>query len=448
MIYRAIKGVVRIALAVFFKRIAVSGAGNIPGHGPLIVVANHPNTLMDPLIVAALMPQRIGFVANAGLFANKVLVAFFRFFHVIPIFRRKDVAPGEKPDNTQAFAQCHAYLDAGGTFLIFPEGSSYYEIRLREIKTGTARIALSYEQARGFAGGTRILPVALDYSDAIQFRSLVAVTVGEPIDVAAYRSIHAHDEPAAVAALTEAIRAALARHVPSTSGKDDEDLLIKAHAFHTTYAAPEADLHRDPAGSLAVRKQVADALGALREQRPALFTDTAERLDAYFDALHAEGITRGFLTDRFLRRDRKLLLAAYLLEALLLLPIHLFGLLTNYLPYILPSQVYRMSGLEVEYKAPVQLVTGLLTFPTFYALELWALVHFTGAGMTWRLLFLAMLPLSGYITLHYWNDLQRLARLLRFSFRVRPERIEQLVARRDAILERMEQARRCLTGAA
>jgi glycerol-3-phosphate O-acyltransferase/dihydroxyacetone phosphate acyltransferase len=444
MIYRGVRVVVRIALAVFFKRLVIHGAANIRPKGPLIVAANHPNTLMDPLIVASLMPQRIGFVANAGLFANRFLVAFFRFFHVIPIFRKKDVAPGEKPDNTRAFAQCHAYLDQGGSFLIFPEGSSYYEIKLREIKSGTARIALSYEQARGWTGGTHIQPVALDYSDAIQFRSTVAVSIGQAIEVAAYRALHEGDEAAAVAALTEAIRTALARHVPSTGGKDEEALLVKAHAFYTTYMDPSADLHRDAGRSLATRKQVADVMLALRERHPDLFTDLAARIHAFFDALQREGITRGFLTDPFLRRDRKVLLAAYVLETVLLLPAYLSGLATNYLPYILPSQVYRASGLEIEYKAPVQLITGLLTFPVFYALDLWAFAHFTGAGTAAQLAFLAALPLAGYLSLQYWNDLQRLVRLLRFSFGARPDRIAELVAQRDAIVQRMEEAQRCL----
>jgi len=445
MIYRGVRVVVRIALAVFFRRMVVSGAEHIRSKGPLIVVANHPNTLMDPLIVAAVMPQRIGFVAKAGLFANRLLVAFFRFFHVIPIFRKQDVRPGERPDNTRSFAQCHAYLQRGGSFLIFPEGSSFYEIKLREIKRGTARIALSYEQAHGWAGGTHIQPVALDYSDAIQFRSAVAVSVGPAIEVAPFRMVYEADEAAGVNALTEAIRTALAHHLPSTTSKTEEDLLIKAHAFHAAYIDPAADLHRDPGRSLAARKQVADALRTVKASRTELYADTAQRLTAYFDALHAEGLTAGFLTDRFLKRDRQWLLAAYILEALLLFPAYLFGLLTNYLPYILPSQVYRLTGLELEYKAPVQLVTGLLTFPLFYALEVWAFGHFTGAGTGARLAFVAALPFAGYLTLHYWTDLRRCARLLRFRVGVRKERITELMAQRDALVARMVEARRAVS---
>ncbi len=69
-----------------------------------------------------------------------------------------------------AFSKCHDYLEQRGTLLIFPEGTSYYELKLREIKTGTARIALSYEELKGFEGNLKIIPIALDYSDSIQFQ--------------------------------------------------------------------------------------------------------------------------------------------------------------------------------------------------------------------------------------------------------------------------------------
>jgi len=180
MIYRGTRKIVKIALAIFFRKIVING-NHIPENGPVILAANHPNTLMDPLIIAALTGRRIGFVANAGLFSSKIISRLFKFFHVIPIYRKKDVLPGEKPDNNASFAKCHEYLRNGGAFLIFPEGSSFHELRLREIKTGTARIALSFESQTDFQSGLKIIPIALDYSDALQFNSMVVVTVNEPI---------------------------------------------------------------------------------------------------------------------------------------------------------------------------------------------------------------------------------------------------------------------------
>lgn len=444
MLYPFIKALVRITTSIFFKKIVVSGERNLPAAGPLIIVANHPNTLMDPLLVASLAEQRIGFVANAGLFTNRLLRPFLRYFHAIPIFRKKDVAPGEKRDNAEAFSKCHEYLAQGGTFLIFPEGSSLYEINLREIKTGTARIALSYEVAKGFTGGLRILPVALDYSDAIQFRSMVAITVEPPLEVAAYKATFLRDEEEAVDLLTADIRRALAKNVPWTTGKEQEDLLIKAHAFYSTYAEPDADLHADPKRSLELRKQLAEALHHIRGTQPDLYRETAAKLLSFFDALDADHLTPGFYAEPFLKKNKALVCAGYLLEFLLLLPVYLFGLVMNYVPYILPSLVFNALRAELEYKAPVQMVVGLVTFPLFYALELWALGHWVG---TWGLLALGiLLPISGYVTLFYWTELQRFARVIRFLFLVKDQRKQAMLGERDLVLAHMLDARRSLSG--
>lgn len=438
MIYAFIKALVRISTGVFFQRIVVVGRERLPEHGPAIIVANHPNTLMDPLLVASVVQQQVGFVANAGLFSNAWLVRFFRYFHVIPIYRRKDVAPSEQPDNTQAFAQCHAYLQQGGTFLIFPEGSSHYEINLREIRTGTARIALSYAGP----GELRIIPVALDYSDAIQFRSMVRMSVGRPIMVAAYEELHARNEAEAVDTLTADIREALARKLPWTTDKAQEALLIKAHTFFTTYAAPEADLHENPHRSLVLRKQLADALHHLKTARPELYERTSAQVLAFFEALRADRITPGFHTDAYRQKSFALLCLGYVAELVLLAPVYLFGLLTNYIPYILPSLLFKASRMEVEYKAPVQMIVGLVCFPLFYGLEAWAF-HRSIDPRPWSLLlFLLALPIAGFIAMWYWTELQRFARILRFRFVVPAARKSAMVQERDAILAAMMEARK------
>jgi glycerol-3-phosphate O-acyltransferase/dihydroxyacetone phosphate acyltransferase len=440
MLYALIKVLVRISTAVFFKKIVVVGREKMPDHGPTIVVANHPNTLMDPLLIASLMKQQVGFVANAGIFSNDFLTRFFRYFHVIPIYRKKDVAPGEKNDNTQAFAQCHAYLEQGGTFLMFPEGTSHYEINLREIKTGTARIALSYVGP----GDVQIIPVALDYSDAIQFRSMVRVTVGKPIMVADYKETQQRNEAEAIDALTTDIRKALARKLPWTTDKAQEALLIKAHTFFTAYAAPEADLHANPERSLVLRKQLADALHHLQAERPELYKQTSAQLLAFFEALRVDRITPGFYTDGFQQKNFLLLCLGYVAQLALLAPVYLFGLLTNYIPYILPSLVFKASRMEVEYKAPVQMIVGLICFPLFYGLQLWAFHRYIDPRLWTAALFLLTLPMAGYTAMWYWTELQRFARILRFRFVVPAARKGQMLRERDAILAAMMEARESL----
>lgn len=444
MIYHSLIQLIKILLSIFFKRVIVTGKENIPDQGPLIIVANHPNTFMDPVIVASISSKRIGFVGNAGVFSNKIVASVLRYFHVIPIYRKKDVLPGEKPNNNEAFAKCHQYLSAGNMLLIFPEGSSLYELNLREIKTGTARIALSYEALKNFEGNLRILPIALDYSDSIQFRSMISVTVGEPIPLHTYKVAYETDEVECVNALTQQIRRALAKHIPQTAGKEQEDFLIKAHKFYVAYFEPEADLHANPKHSLTVRNQLSKALHYIHRHNENLYHDTQTKVQTFFGLLKSENLTTGFFTDEFLKKNLLWVNLGYFLQFFLLLPFYLVGLITNYIPYILPSKIFNILKLDIEYKTSVQMFAGLLTFPVFYLLELWVFRTYVSTAILHSVLLVLLFIITGYIAMYYWTEVKRFVRVLNFYFFITPENKQQLLTLRNEILTNIEAARKQL----
>ena len=51
MLYHLLKPVGVTGINLFFNSISVENQEGIPNQGPLIFAANHPNTMMDPLIV-------------------------------------------------------------------------------------------------------------------------------------------------------------------------------------------------------------------------------------------------------------------------------------------------------------------------------------------------------------------------------------------------------------
>lgn len=444
MIYRVIRKIVKLALFIFFRKIVVTGQENIPDKGPLIIVANHPNTLMDPLLVASLIKQRAGFLANASIFANKLLIAIFRYFHVIPIFRKKDVQPGEIPDNKASFVKCHEYLGEGNTLLIFPEGDSLYELKLREIKTGTARIALSFEELNNFTGNLKIVPVALDYSDSLQFRSMISITVSPPLSVGTYKESYFINEFECVKQLTESIRKELAKNVPLTSGKEQETFLINAHRFYTTFYEPDADLYQNPKRSLELRKQLSRVLHYIQNHSHALYTETQTKVNTFFNELKAEGLTIGFFTDQFLKKNKVVVTLGYFSTFILLLPVYIFGLVANYVPYIIPSKLFEALKLDMEYKTSVALAAGIITFPLFYSIEVWLFRFYVSPELWHTLVLLLLLPLSGYITMFYWTELKRFIRVIHFYFFMNHNKKYELLILRNEILDRMEQARKSL----
>lgn len=441
MIYGFLRQIIKVALFFFFKKIVVSGKENRVNEGPLIIASNHPNTLMDPLIIASLMKQQIGFLANAGIFANKFLARVLRFFNVIPVFRKKDVAPGQKADNKYSFLKCHEFFDQKGTILIFPEGESYYELKLREIKTGTARIALSYESLKGLDQNLKILPIALDYSDSIQFRSMVSVTIDEPISIQEFRKDFKDREADAVAGLTDTIRQKLEHHIPNTSNKEQEQFLLKSHKFYTTFNEPKGDLHVNPKQSFASRAQISKALHLLNKNNPDLYIETETNLYDFFDQLKEEGLTAGFFTDAFFNKSSSLVLMSYFIKFLVLAPFYLFGLLVNFIPYIIPNVVFRVLKLDIEYKTAVQMIVGLITFPLFYWLEIKWIGDYYPLDIGTSFLLAFIFIISAFVAMFYYVEIKRFKRVLHFYFFMKKDKKQSILKLRDKILANIEIAK-------
>ena len=51
MLYQLLRVTATIALRWYYAEIIVQGVERAPRAGPLLIVANHPNALIDPLLV-------------------------------------------------------------------------------------------------------------------------------------------------------------------------------------------------------------------------------------------------------------------------------------------------------------------------------------------------------------------------------------------------------------
>src|SRR6267142_4467018 len=142
MIRRIIRGILRLALRVYFRRIEVTGLENVPRDTPVIFVLNHPNALVDPAFLLCLAPRRVAFVAKAPLFRMPVIGSLVRALDSLPAYRPQDKGQ-DVNRNIETFAAARVLLARGIAIGICPEGVSHDEPRLKPLKTGAARIALA-----------------------------------------------------------------------------------------------------------------------------------------------------------------------------------------------------------------------------------------------------------------------------------------------------------------
>ena len=63
-----IKGFLRVAFRAYFRGIHVRGMESVPDSGPVLFIANHPNSLLDPAILIHVLDRPIHFGAKHTLF--------------------------------------------------------------------------------------------------------------------------------------------------------------------------------------------------------------------------------------------------------------------------------------------------------------------------------------------------------------------------------------------
>lgn len=207
--YGLINAFLRLVSALFFKRVEVVGREHIPAEGPVIFVGNHPNSLLDPVLLTTTCGRRVQFLAKDTLWKKAFLRPMLAALGAIPVRRRVDHEGAPALDNNATFDAVFERLRAGDFVGIFPEGISHANSELAPLKTGAARIALGATRAAQEAGeGTRVrvVPCGLTYHRRTRMRTRVLVQYGPPITIDdVWLTRHASEERETVRALTESI---------------------------------------------------------------------------------------------------------------------------------------------------------------------------------------------------------------------------------------------------
>ncbi|MFY9233155.1 MAG: lysophospholipid acyltransferase family protein [Fimbriimonadaceae bacterium] len=139
-------------LLLLFGPLIVRGKYRVPKKGGLLILSNHISDL-DPPAVQVSCPRTIYFMAKSELFDMPVLGRMIRWFKAFPVKR------GE-PDRA-SIKKAIAYLRAGETVCIFPEGELSEDGNLWPLKPGVALIVRMAEVpviCVGLVGTNKIVP--------------------------------------------------------------------------------------------------------------------------------------------------------------------------------------------------------------------------------------------------------------------------------------------------
>ncbi|MBU2912502.1 1-acyl-sn-glycerol-3-phosphate acyltransferase [Reichenbachiella agariperforans] len=438
MIYRILRFILRIAIHIFYKKVAISRPSVSISDGPLIIMSNHPNTLMDPLLLAIIFKQKVGFLANASIFVHAVINRVFDYFHVIPVYRQQDVKAGQEIDNQDSFRACYDYLEQNNTLVIFPEGTSVHELKLRKIKTGGVRIGFGAEARRAFGLGVKILPVGIYYNHPTQFRSKVHINIGEPISLQNYRSEYQQNEIATVQQLTNELRIKMETLTIHTENAEQEALFYKIKKLYKPQLKEELDAKNDHE-DFVINQEIAHAIRFFHLHVPIQYQELKQKVEA-LDELSTQIKSKSNFDKSYVGLwSMTVLKSLYLILAS---PLFVMGLAGNYLPFQLPSWLARKISQEREYHASITMVIGMITFPLYYTLLTWILRHYLTLHWEQATLCFIAFPLFGIYALHYYKFAKRMRHYMSVLFiSSKKEQLRNLKLLKTSVTHQLDNAK-------
>jgi glycerol-3-phosphate O-acyltransferase / dihydroxyacetone phosphate acyltransferase len=441
-LYAAVRGLARFWVWFLFKRVDVRHPERVPKAGPVLLCINHPNNLIDSVLVGAALGRKVHYLATAALFRNPLLRRFLLACGAIPVYRRQD-DPEKMDRNADVFAACRRAFAEGRLIAIYPEGTTHAETRVQRIRTGAARIALGYEAEQ--PGTLRMIPVGLSFEARKSFNGRVLISFGEPIPVTPYLAVYAQDQVKAVDALTTDLQWHMEAEVVHVERIDTEAVVHAVEALYRDDLVRELREERGLADRQIDRfrlsRTIVDAVNHFKTHEPERVEQLWQRILGY-RALLAGFRVKDEAVQARLRRPlgRRKLRQSWV--AILGFPAFAYGLVVNALPFFVPRWLaHARARKETDY-ATIRLLASVVAFPLFWGLETWLVARL--AGRWWALVFALALPVSGLLAYQYLRGLGRLRRTLRFGVLAvtRAQDARTVVAEREAIIATLDQAKR------
>jgi len=455
--YDIINTLARWSLNSYFSAIVISNPHEVPPTGPLIVAANHWNMTLDPAMLSTRMPhgRRLHYWAKNTLFKNPIVNFILLDAGNIPVDRTTR-------NNQLLFKGTFDVLKLGECVALFPEGTSYTEPKIIQMKDGIAWTALEYAKnlrltgqelsgSAGTANGQRMAPgevqdvkvivCGLNYTDKTRYRAAVQVEYSSPITLdqaLVDRFMTPGQEKAAVKELIRDIELRL-RSV--TVNADDWETLWSTRILRDFIWSDGFG----PLNNYRENMQQLVNIMSLKEDMPATLKNLRTDLIEYHHQLTAVGTTHREFTQIHPSRSARARLAVeagrcvlrwpfFLPFALLHIPVYLGAFFGSRLQ---PGEPESMD----QNKVVLGLFSGLAMVPIYVIVIVGMLLR--GAGEEWdwkRLVVATIVGFATVIVMHVVHDgmvdgAYGAWRRLRTCWRLKEERLDELWDLRDRCLD-------------
>jgi len=408
--YALLKPFVKLHFRGYFKTIHILGREHIPKDVPVIYAPNHHNALMDALAVLYAVPGQPVFLARSDIFRHPLIARILTFLKLLPIYRIRD-GYGNLQQNERILYKVREVLAKKKSLVIFPEGNHAPERRLRPLKKGISRIAFQAEEHHDFRLGLQIVPVGLDYDNFYKFHHSLVIRFGKPVSVDPFERIYRESPSKANITLKNEIARQLKHEMVHISNKAHHDMINHLREIYRPRLKERLNgAGNDRSGQLEIDRPFIRVCESKCGENPG----DADRLD---DQMKMFRRIAGRLNFRYwVFREKRyswFTLMARLPLFVALLPVFLYGLVNNALPFFLPVLAIRPVK-DPQFWSSIKNGLALVLFPFFYLVQTLVVASIT-EGIGWPLGYLLSLPLTGYMAYFYYASFKKWLARIRYN---------------------------------
>lgn len=418
---------VRLAMRIFFRKIYLINQSNAQDSGPVIYACTHPNSFLDDTLMATMSNRPLNFLARGDVFKKSWSRVILSAFNIHPIYRASEFK-NDLNKNDESFAISRTILSNNGVIIIHPEGLCVNEKRVRPLRKGIGRIAFGAEEENNWNLNLKIVPVALNYTNAPKAGEDVIIVFGSPISMEIYRELYQANKPKALIELNHEIRASLLKN--SIIIQDP----IKDDVINDCLQIGRNDIKQNKASTIStdrsqldIEQNIANRLNRMAEDDAPSFKDLTLQVETYFHKLKTHEMLDLSLSKSSTNRS-VLDFGLFCFKNTFLL----IGYYLNILPYLWAKKIVNKKVKLIEFSASVLFTLCLLIFGILYGIILIISTIFLG---WWGLLLFIALIIIAYRTPKYlrnWNHFKSSWRMFALK-RDQPNELKNLETLRNKI---------------
>ncbi len=398
LFYYPIRALFRTVARTQHSEIRAIGLENLPGDGSVLLVGNHPNSLLDFFNLLVVVRHPIATIVKETITAVPIIGPIVRNFALmVPVARRIDAddsgidSSERRKLNDASFQEAVDLLVQGRLFNIYAEGRSTDARRLNKIKLGFMQMAIQAEREFDFKLNLRIVPFGYFYDRINKFQSAVCLVFGKPFKL---RSLI--DLPDDYLNLSEAeqttverklmvegkarLQASIESMIISISDPGLIDLVDEVTSIYTSTPAKYMGSFGNIREKYRMSRWIAEAVQKANQnaEGKARLKNLRRLVGDYTTRLREMAVQ-----DRLIRREHSIASIGYHLKWLILgiaaFPLIAYGFFANYIPRT-AGRIRRYWVIHVQKRPRVDgdeqtilaaFAAVLITYPIFWALIYW-----------------------------------------------------------------------------